>query len=383
MGNVMQLRTICRRGLVAAIAALSLSAVFAPNARAQEKPTIKLGFIGPLSGGNANEGASARNGFILAIDQANASDYPYKVEPVILDDASDPQTGVGAALKLVNDPDVVAATAHWNSSVALATIGVFNRYNVPVIIWGATSPKITDQNLPSVSRVTPNLVNDNELLVGWLHDKTKARKMAVISDTSDYGAANTQHFEDLFKGIGGQVVASEAIPVGTTDFRSILTKIKSLAPDGIYFGGVTTEAGIVRKQMVELGLNIPMYGIWGFYDPEYLTIAGSAADGTLVEYANLPENPKLKAMFDAYKDHKFAEQSGPYTQYAYEAAKILLQAIKDNGYKDKAALGKAIRAIKYDGVLGVTTFDDHGQTKVATKLDMKGVKDGKWVDLAD
>src|SRR5699024_2198323 len=80
---------------------------------ASAKETIKIGFIGPLSGANALQGKGAKNSFLLAIQQANSDDYPYKVVPMVLDDASKPSVGVAAALKIVNDPKAVAAIGHW------------------------------------------------------------------------------------------------------------------------------------------------------------------------------------------------------------------------------------------------------------------------------
>lgn len=376
--------TMTKAGLTRrSLHALALAAAFgfALPYTAQAQETIKLGFIGPLSGGNAQQGLGARNGFLLAVEQANArGDLPFKIEAVTLDDASDPQTGVSAALKLVNDKDVVAATGHWNSPVALATIPVFNRYQMPFIVWGAISPKITEQNLPVVTRVTPTLVNENKPLAEWAFKDLGAKKVAIISDTSDYGKANTHWFSEFYKADGGEIVASEAAPVGTTDYRAILTRIKSLAPEAIYFGGVITEAGILRKQMVELGLDMPMIGISGFYDPEFIKIAGGAANGTLVSYPKAASNPKQEAMYKAYEERKFAEPTSPYTKYAYDAANILIAAIKENGIKDKAALAKAVRGINYDGVLGTTTFDESGQTQIPVEIEIKEVKDGAWTN---
>ncbi|WP_342643679.1 branched-chain amino acid ABC transporter substrate-binding protein [Rhodoligotrophos ferricapiens] len=369
-----------RRSALAIAAAAAVFAAMPGAGTAFAQDTIKLGFIGPLSGGNAPQGLGARNGFLLAIEQANASGYPYKVEGVVLDDASDPQTGVSAALKLVNDKDVVAATGHWNSPVALATIPVFNRSQMPFIIWGAISPKITEMNLPVVTRVTPTLVNENKPLAEWAAKTLGAKKIAIVSDTSDYGKANTQWFGQFFKDNDGEVVASEAFPVGTTDFRAVLTRVRSLSPDAVYFGGVITEAGILRKQMVELGLNVPMIGISGFYDPEFIKIAGSAADGTMVSYPKSQSNAKYEKMNADYEARKFAEPTSPYTKYAYEATNILLEVIRTNGIEDKAALAKAIRNISYDGVLGVTTFDEQGQTKVPVEIEIKEVKNGAWTD---
>ncbi|WP_415183817.1 branched-chain amino acid ABC transporter substrate-binding protein [Phaeovulum sp.] len=369
-----------RRGLLAVLS-LTTAIAFSPlGAWAQDKETIKLGFIGPISGGAAQQGLGARNGFLLAIEQANAGDYPYHVEGVVLDDASDPQTGVGAALKLINDPDVVAATGHWNSSVALATIPVFNRAQMPFIIWGAISPKITEQNFPEVTRVTPTLTNENKPLAEWAVNDLGAKRIAIVADTSDYGTANAQVFGAYLKDAGGEVVSTELLPVGTTDFRSVLNKIKSSGADAIYFGGVITEAGLLRKQQLEVGLDdIPLIGTTGFYDPEFIALAGSAAEGTMVSYPTAQSNPKLEQLNADYEAQNFSEPASPYTKYAYEAANILLAAIKEVGIDDRAALVQAVRDIKYEGALGTTTFDETGQTEVPVSIDIKIVKDGEWV----
>ena len=369
-----------KTGRRSVLAGLTLSAALvAMPALAQDKPAIKLGFIGPLSGGNAQQGLGARNGFLLAIEQANAGDYPYKVEGVVLDDAADPQTGVSAAMKLVNDPEVVAATGHWNSSVALATIPVFHRFQMPMIVWGAISPKITEQNLPEITRVTPTLVTENKPLAEWAAKTLGAKKIAIISDTSDYGVANADSFSGFFEGAGGSVIGKDMFPVGTTDFRTSLTKLVEAKPDAVYFGGVIADAGILRKQMIELGLKVPMIGISGFYDPEYIALAGAAAEGTMVSYPAAQANAKLDKMDADYTARNFAEPQSPYTKYAYDAANILLIAIAKNGIEDKAALAKAIRGINYDGTLGATTFDANGQTQIPVAIEIKEVKNGVWV----
>lgn len=368
-----------RRLLVASAVALAALFAGADASIAQEK-TVKIGFIGPLSGGNAHHGLAARNGFLLAIEHANAAGLPFKIEPVILDDASDPPTGVNAALKLVNDPDVVGAIGHWNSPVALATTPVFDRSGVPFIIWGAISPRVTEQNLPFVTRVTPTLIAENAPLAESIA-KQGVKSLVILSDTSDYGKQNTQSFTQLFEKAGGKIIAADAAPVGTTDFRAILTKLKAANAQGLYFGGVITEAGIVRKQMKELGMNIPMYGISGIFDPKFVEIAGDSAEGTIAGVREAQQNPKAEAMVKAYEAHKFAEPSSHYTMFAYDAVGVLVDAMKRLGVTDKTALAKAIRDIKYDGVLGQTTFDANGQTQVPIAISLYVVKDGKWVKM--
>ena len=344
---------------------------------AQAQDTVKIGFLGPLSGGDAQQGLSARNGFQLAVDQANKANLPFKIEPVILDDGANPQTGVAAALKLTNDSDVVAATGHWNSSVALATIPVFSRANIPFVVWGAISPKITERNNPMVTRVVPTLTNTNEPLAKWAATDV-GKKIAIVSDTSDYGLANVKSFDKFYTADGGKVVATETAPVGTTDFRATLTKIKAAGPDAIYFGGVVTEAGLVRQQMVELGMKQPMIGVDGFYDPEFLKIAGPAADGTVSGIVKEDGNPKLTQLKADYDAAKFAEPMSTYTKNAYDATNIIIAALKQAGTKDHAAIAKTIRDTQYDGTMGHTSFDANGQTKLPVDLELREVKNGAW-----
>jgi branched-chain amino acid transport system substrate-binding protein len=366
-----------RRKLINVLASAACITAFAGSAFAQMKE-VKIGFIGPLSGGNSGHGLAGRNGFLLAVDQANASGLPFKIVPVVLDDAGEATTGVNAALKLTNDPDCVAAIGHWNSAVALATTPVFNRAGIPFIVWGAISPRVTEQNLPFVTRVTPTLAAENAPLAEWLAKTKKVKTLVIVSDTSDYGKQNTVSFTQLFEGNGGKIMGADAAPVGTTDFRPMLTKLKALNAEGMYFGGVITEAGIVRKQMKEIGINIPMYGISGIYDPEFIGVAGAAAEGVIAGVREAQKNPKSQALEVAYAARKFNEPSSNYTMFAYDAVGIIVQALRDVGTQNKEAVAKNIRAMKYNGVLGETTFDSNGQTKVAVAIAQYVVKGGKW-----
>lgn len=376
--------TLTRRHALVATAATAFVPMTSMKAFADDRPVIKIGFIGPISGGNAPQGLGARNGFLLAIEQANATgELPFVIEGVVYDDASDPQTGVGAALSLVNDPDVVAGTGHWNSPVALATIPVFNRFQLPFMIWGAIGPQITEQNLPEITRNTPTLVNEDLPLAEWAVNTLGVSRVAIVSDTSDYGTANAHYFGQFFEQAGGAVVSTDLLPVGTTDFRAVLTRIRDSDADVLYYGGVITEAGILRKQQIELGVDLAMLGNSGFYDPEFINLAGEAAEGTMVSFPAAASSSKLDQLDADYEARGFAEPASPYTKYAYDAAGIIIAAIAEVGYEDREALAQAIRNISYDGVLGTTTFDDHGQTEVPIEIEIKEVRNGEWVSRED
>jgi branched-chain amino acid transport system substrate-binding protein len=347
---------------------------------------VKIGFIGPLTGPNAAQGVGARNAFDLAIRQANASGkFPFKLEMVALDDASDPATGVAAALKLVSDSAVVAASGHWNSPVALATIHTFHTYRIPFIVWGAIHPDITGfYKYPGVNRVAPTLVQENGPLCNWVIGELGYKSFSIISDTSSYGETNVKAFRPMAEGKGAKILSADSVTVGTTDFRPILTRIKGLNPSAVYFGGVVMEGALIRDQMDKIGLKKLFCAISGIKDDKFLEVAGPSGEGVLTIKPGKPIE-KLEGgtqFVKSYEAAGYREPFGAYGPNAYDSAGILLEAISKVGTEDKAAMAKYIRGIKYRGLMGETTFDATGQTQNVSVSRFVG-QDGKWVTWED
>lgn len=354
----------------------------------EEQKTIKIAFIGPLTGPNAAQGVGARNAFLMAIDQANASgQLPFKLDVMVLDDESKPATAASVAQKAVADPDVIVASGHWNSPCAEATIPIFKSAEVPFIIWGAIGPKLTSpENYPYVTRVCPTQAQENVPLAAFVMQDLGRKKWAIISDTSTYGKSNTEAWkEEAKKYPGVEIVSLDEIQVGQTDFRPILSKIKNLNVDGVYFGGVVMEAALVRRQMVELGMkDTLMVGISGIVDDKFIETAGKdAAEGVVAikPGKNIKKLEGGKAFEEAYEKAGYKEPYGAYGPYAYDAANIIVEALKQVG-ADKSKLVDAIAKINYNGLLGQTSFNDFGQTEnIASTIYV--VEDGKFVDWDD
>lgn len=353
----------------------------------EEKP-VKVVFIGPLTGPNAAQGVGARNSFMLAINQANeAGVLPFKIEVIDYDDESKPATGASVAQKAVADPDVVAASGHWNSPVAEATIPIFKEAKLPFIIWGAIRPNLTaPENYPYVTRVCPTQAQENLPLAKFVMEDLGWKKWAIISDTSTYGKSNTEAWtEEAKKYSGTQIVSLDEIQVGQTDFRPILSKIKNMNVDAVYFGGVVMEAALVRRQMVELGMkNVPMVGISGIVDDKFVETAGAeAAEGVIATKPGraITKMPGGQAFVEAYEKAGYSEPYGAYGPYAYDAANIIIAALKQVG-PDPAKLVDAIANITYEGLLGTTTFNDFGQTNNVVST-IFVIQDGKFVDWDD
>ena len=331
------------------------------------------------------QGTGARNAFQLAVKQANDSGkLGFKLEVVDLDDASNPATGASAAQKVVADPAIVAVSGHWNSPVAEATIPIFKSAGMPLVIWGAIGPTLTSAaNYPYVTRVAPTQSQENEPLAKFVVSDLGRKKWAIISDTSTYGKSNTQAWTDeLKKYPGAAVVSVDEIQVGQTDFRPILSKIKAQDVDGVYFGGVVMEGAMVRRQANELGLKSTLLvGISGIMETKYIETAGSdSAEGVIATKPgdDIGKMPGGKNFDEAYQKAGFKEPYGAYGPYAYDAANIIIEALKQVG-PDKKALITAITKTQYSGLLGTTSFNEVGQTKNIMST-ISVVQDGKWVD---
>jgi branched-chain amino acid transport system substrate-binding protein len=358
-----------------------LTLTLSPLATAAGKKIVKIGFIGPLTGPNAAVGLGARNSADLAVKQANRSGKsPYKFELIVMDDASDPSTGVSAATKLCTVDKVAAATTHFNSPVGLATIHVFHRYKTPQVFWGTIALDITYKyNFPEVTRVCASTNVEHAHLVNFVFKKLGYDTWSLISDTTSYGVSCDNAVKKALSEAGAKVLSEDGIPVGTQDFRPILARIKAMdpGPKVIYYGGVVTEAALLRRQMVEMGMTDYLYcGVTGFDSETFNKTAGEAAQGTVIvgKLAISKDSPFVKA-YEAEGYKEYYEGTGP---YAYDATGLIIAAIDKVGPNNKALLAKTIRGIQYHGILGLTKFDKFGQTMTGG-LTLKVSDGGEWV----
>ncbi len=346
-----------------------------------QKKVVKLGFIGPFIGGDATEGLAARNCFDLAVKQANASGkYQYRYELIILDDESTPAVGVSAALKLTSDSEVIAACGHWNSPVAFATTHIFGSFKMPFMIWACMHPDLTAKNkYPEITRISSTLDVENKDLAEFVVKKLGYKKWAIVSDPTVYGVANAENFGNEVKNNGGMVVSVDFAPVGTMDFRPVLTKINNLKPDAIYSGNVVMEGGLIKSQMAKLGLNYLYAANSGLYPKKFFEIAGKDSEATIVTKPGVAME-KLKEwgpFKKAYDEAGYKEPAGWYALYAYDAANIIMNAIEKVG-SDRAKVTQAIRETEYSGLTGPVKFDKTGQN-VHTFNTLYVAQGGDWV----
>lgn len=339
-----------------------LAVAMGGEAWAQAGP-IKLAAGVPLTGSLAKQGQEVANAVKLAVEEWNKKGgvLGRKIEVLEADDQGNPQVGVSAAEKVAADPAVLGGVWGITSVTCIPVSEVLERVNLVMISPGCTNPKVTDRGLKNVNRVCAR--DDAQGPAGAIFavQELKAKKIAIFDDgtTGPRGAAD--EFDKRAKKLGAATLRY-VIKAGDKDFRAVLGTIPKDVKV-IYASLWAPEAALVAKQLPDVGLDARMIGPDGQFEPvDYVQASGGAAENNYVTFL-APDMHKVPGAAAFVKS--FEAKYGPISSYgplAYEAANIILEAIKKVGKPDRAAIRDAVRATKnYKGILGVPiSFDEKG-----------------------
>lgn len=346
---------------------------------AKKEDVIKIGVAGPMTGDQAKLGTDFKNGVTLAVDGWNAKGglLGKKIAVVVVDDQHDPKQAVSVANKLVNE-GVAGVVGHFNSSCSIPSSDVYNRANIPVITPASTNPQFTERGYRGVARVCGRDDQQGKVAADFVTHKLKIKKVAIIHDKTTYGQGLADEFKRFIKD-KADVVYYGGIIQGDKDFKTVLTAIRDKKPDLVYFGGIYPEAGLLVKQAKELGITVPFMSGDGAIDPKFIEIAGAkAAEGTYMTFSpDTKKIPSAKTFVEEY-ERKFGE-IGPYSVYAYDAANILLTAMKEAGSTEGKAVTDKVHSMEFTGALGKIKFDEKGDVIVSPYV-VWITKDGKFVE---
>jgi branched-chain amino acid transport system substrate-binding protein len=366
-----------RFSAAALVATLSLAA--------SAKQTVRIAFIGPLTGGNSAIGLGGRNSADLAFRLRNADPKTkYQYEVVVLDDECKPDTGVQMATKAGSDRTIVAGVTNYCSVVAMAAVDTYHRFGLPVIVWGAVLPDITyAHNYKEVHRVNGTMINQNETNAKFMSDHAY-KKVAIIHDTTDYGKGHDKYFTQFFQKDGGEIPGDFGVTADQQDFTAELTQIKGLNPQALYFGGLTPIGVRIRAQMDKLGLAVQFDGTSGIVNDDFIKALGPLAEGCLAfrEGAPAEKLPGGKKFLEDYNKQGYGQPPEAYGPFAYAAAELLIDAIEKVGPDRKKIIAELANVKDRDSIVGKITFDDHGQNTVPA-ITKYVVQDGKWVTWED
>lgn len=372
---------VWRQCLVSTAVSLVLAA--GGIAAAQAK-TVKICAVLPISGANAATGIGMMNSMDLAVKQINASKKlgDISLELVKLDDGSQPSVGINAVMRAAADPDVLACSAHWNSPVALATRDVFHRTGLANLTPASITAKLTtEQPGDEIFRMAPpdswqlQMAAQFPLLLG-------KKTFFLIDDNTLYGKSLVTEMEKDALKLGATKVGSDSIAVGEKDFSAVLTRAKSLSPDFIFFGGVTTESALLRQQSVKLDVNSMFYTGSGTMSPTFVSIAGPAANGTYAYFYGLPYQsyPGGTQFVRDYAKGGYDKPFETYGIWSYAAVQVLAEAIQRanaHGTLTRRGVIDELKKDTFKTALGDATFPTPGDIKERV-MGYYQVIDGKW-----
>jgi branched-chain amino acid transport system substrate-binding protein len=350
------------------------------SGQAAEKKVVKIAWFGPLTGADSFQGIGPKNCFDLAIRQANESGkFKYKIEGMILDDASDTAQATTAATKATSDPDVAGGTGFWVGQCAFAATPIFHNAKKPLILWGVPEKKlISGTGYKEIFRVCPTTQRENEALSKVIIDKLNYRTFCSISDTTEWGKETHATFTALLEKAGGKILSLDRFNWGNKNFRPILSKVVAKKPEGIYFGGIITEAIILRKQMTDMKMKVLFASNSGITEQAFNDAVGAkAAEGVVATSPGVQPGPQWDKFVEAYKKAGYKEDWGVYGPFCYQATQILLSALEKVGPDPKALIDE-LHKTNFTGVVGLTKFDPEGEA-IESKVDVVVSQEGKWV----
>jgi branched-chain amino acid transport system substrate-binding protein len=360
-----------------------LAAAVALISCGEQKPPagveIRIGHVGPLTGGIAHLGKDNENGARLAVEEANAARIKIDGKEVKFtflaeDDQADPKTGTTVAQKLV-DAKVAGVVGHLNSGTSIPASPIYAQAGVPVISGSATNPKLTEQGFKSQFRVVGRDDQQGPAIASYLATTKKPKLVAVIDDATAYGEGIANEVEKTLKAANIKVLPREKGTDKTTDWKAVLTKLRGRSPDAVFYGGMDATGGPLLKQGRELGIKAVFSFGDGACTDKMKELAGDAAEGMLCSQAGIPPQAADKKFLEAYKK-KFNMAPILYAPFTYDAANLLIAAMQKANSADPKKYLSELQKIDFTGATGKIAFDDKGDRKDAemTIFTMKGGK---------
>lgn len=346
------------------------------------EPTVKIGFVAPLTGDQAPQGEDMLNGARLAVDHANTAGpiLPgHRLELVALDDQRNPTQAVAAAKKLVADRDVVAVIGHLNSSCTMPASAIYYQARLLSITPVSSNPKISRQGFDTFYRTCATDDLQGPAAALFAARELHAHRIFILDDMTTYGRGLANEFEHKVEALGAVVLGHEGITQGDKDFAPILTKIKSLNPDLVYFAGMFPEGALLIRQRTEVGLTAKFMGGDGLFDAVLIELATpEKAEGVYLTTigSDIHRIPTAQAFVNAYE--ATYGPIGAYSAYAYEATSLAIWAIRQAGKKDRATVLASMKTLKdYPGLFGPQNFDEKGDSLIRD-IGIFMVRDGRF-----
>ena len=348
---------------------------------------IKVGIDLSFTGADAESAARIGNGAVIAFDEANAAHAipGYSFELVKLDDATatagqyDPAQAATNARTMVSDKAYVAALGPQMSGAGKAMAPILSQGDLAIITPASTNPDITDPKFAQIYRPAGKAIYFRTVatdafqgpnMANYMADTLKVKSIYVLDDSGAYGVGLADAFQAQAEKKGIKIVGRDRLDPKAADYASILTKIKSMNPQALYYGGVSQAGVKLAKQAYDIVPQMIKAGGDGMQTADLLKGAGfPAVEGWYVTVAapHVTEDPKTAGFAKRY-EAKFKISPDDYTVTCYVGAEIIIAAAKSlvaaRKPLDRTNMRNAIQGVSLkESLLGPIAFDDNGDLK--------------------
>ncbi|HWZ90876.1 MAG TPA: ABC transporter substrate-binding protein [Polyangiaceae bacterium] len=340
---------------------------------------IVIGHYASMTGSTAHFGQDTDRGVRLAIDEANAKGgvLGKKLRVVTLDTRGDSAEAANAVNRLIDVEKVTALLGEVASSLSLAGGRVAQRRKIPMISPTSTNPKVTEVG-DYIFRVCFIDPFQGKVMATFARQNLKLDKVAILKDVkNDYSIGLADAFQKSFTALGGAIVVEQSYSQGDTDFSAQVTAIRGSSAQAIFVPGYYSEVGSIARTADRLGLKIPLLGGDGWDSPDLFKIGGDAINGSYFSDHFAPDLATEQAkQFVAKFTSKYGVAPSGLGALGYEAAEVLVDAIRRAGKDDPTAIRDAIAQTKdFEGVTGKITMDaQRNPQKSAVVLKVEGGK---------
>ncbi|MGH7096371.1 MAG: branched-chain amino acid ABC transporter substrate-binding protein [Stellaceae bacterium] len=377
-----------RRSLILSLPAGAFASTFLarlPRAAAADK-VVKVGINLPFTGADADSAERIKDGALLAIEDANRKGgvAGYRIEVMLLDGGTatagqyDPAQAATNARRMIADPQVVAAIGPEMSGSGKAMSPILSEGDLATITPASTNPDITDpqyagQYRPKGKAIYFRTVTTDAFqgpnMANYFLQRLKVKAVYILDDSGAYGVGLANAFESQTKKNGIKVLGHDRLDPLEADYTTILTKIKPMNPDALYYGGVAQAGVKLAKQSYDILPKIIKAGGDGMYSADILKGAGfPACEGWYATTASphVLDDPKVEAWVKRFAA-KFGKEPEDYSITAYDAALVILDAVRR-----VAAAGKevnrdtvrdAIESAHLNTLQGEVSFDKDGDIR--------------------
>jgi branched-chain amino acid transport system substrate-binding protein len=309
------------------------------------------------------------------------------IELVFADDASKIDIGRSAVEKLIEQDKVIALTGGYSSDVTLAVAAVADRRRVPFLITTGSADMITEMGLDYVFRLNQPLSEYSKTLIEFLQEVLKPKSVVILHDNGLFGRSGAIEFSEQASELGWKIVMQEGFAPGTVDLKPLLGKAKAVKPDVVYMIAYVNEAALLMKQSRELNFTPKVFAGAGagFTLPEFLELAGSAAENVLSATLWTPQvpYPGAKEYYNNYLK-RFGAEPDYHGAEAYASIQVVADALKRAKELTPQGIREALVKTNMMTAFGPVRFTSYGNKRQQNTLPtylvqwQKGVLETVW-----